>query len=223
MKLFEPARIGPLELKNRLVMTAMSTRLARPRGEVTDRLTEYYAVRAAGGVGMVTVEEAPIHPQLPHVPNALGVYGNHLLPGLRNLTGCIHDAGARASLQIGLYFRQAVNGFPRFAASADAPDCGPGCSELNPDEIHYLTGLFTDAAIRTREAGFDAVEIHACHGCILREGGAPTERFRSSGAFVPAREHLQGEVKKVWLPRKKRRRPKKTRWIFSPSYPGSKT
>ena len=49
MKLFEPARIGPLELKNRLVMTAMSTRLAGPRGEVTDQLTDYYAVRAAGG------------------------------------------------------------------------------------------------------------------------------------------------------------------------------
>ena len=173
VKLFEPVRIGPLELQNRLVMTAMSTRLAGPRGEVTDHLTEYYAVRAAGGVGMVTVEEASIHPQLPHVPNALGIYSNHLLPGLRNLTRRIHNAGARASLQIGLYFRQSVNGFPRFAASADAPECGPGCKELTPDEIRYLAGLFTDAAIRTREAGFDAVEIHACHGCILSEFLSP--------------------------------------------------
>jgi len=199
MKLFEPTDIGPLELKNRLVMTAMSTRLAGPRGEVTDRLTEYYAVRAAGGVGMVTVEEASIHPQLPHVPNALGVYGNHLLPGLRNLTGRIHDAGARASLQIGLYFRQAVNGFPRFAASADAPDCGPGCMQLTPDEIHYLTGLFVDAAIRTREAGFDAVEIHACHGCILSEFLSPYWNRRTdeyggdcSGRFRFALEILEG-------------------------------
>ena len=199
MKLFEPARIGPLELKNRLVMTAMSTRLAGPRGEVTDRLTEYYAVRAAGGVGMVTVEEASIHPQLPHVPNALGVYGNHLLPGLRNLTGRIHDAGARASLQIGLYFRQAVNGFPRFAASADAPDCGSGCMQLTPDEIRYITGLYTDAAIRSREAGFDAVEIHACHGCILAEFLSPYWNRRTdgyggdrSGRFRFALEILEG-------------------------------
>ena len=199
MKIFEPVRIGPLELKNRLVMTAMSTRLAGPRGEVTDRLTEYYAVRAAGEVGMVTVEEASIHPQLPHVPNALGVYGNHLLPGLKNLTGRIHDAGARASLQIGLYFRQAVNGFPRFAASTDAPDCGPGCNELTPDEIHYLTGLFTDAAIRTRKAGFDAVEIHACHGCILSEFLSPYWNRRTdeyggdrSGRFRFALEILEG-------------------------------
>jgi len=154
MKLFEPARIGPLELKNRLVMTAMTTRLAGPKGEVTDRLAEYYTVRAAGGVGMVTVEEASIHPQLPHVPNALGIYGNHLLPGLRNLTKCIHDAGAAASLQIGLYFRQSVNGFPRFAASADSPDCKTGCRELTPDEIHHLAGLFTEAAIRKNRSCF---------------------------------------------------------------------
>lgn len=199
MKLFERARIGPLELKNRLVMTAMTTRLAGPRGEVTDRLAEYYAVRAAGGVGMITVEEASIHPQLPHVPNALGIYGNHLLPGLRNLTGRIHDAGALASLQIGLYFRQSVNGFPRFAASADSPDCGPGCKELTPDEIRYLTGLFTDAAIRTREAGFDAVEIHACHGCILSEFLSPYWNRRTdgygrdrSGRFRFALEILEG-------------------------------
>lgn len=199
MNLFEPYPIGRLELKNRLVMTAMSTRLAGSRGEVTDRLTEYYAARAAGGVGMVTVEEASIHPQLPHIPNALGIYGNHLIPGLKNLTGRIHDAGARASLQIGLYFRQAVNGFPRFAASADAPDCGSGCMQLTPDEIHYLTALFMDAAIRTREAGFDAVEIHACHGCILSEFLSPYWNRRTdeyggdrSGRFRFALEILEG-------------------------------
>ena len=199
MKLFESVRIGPLELKNRLVMTAMTTRLAGPRGEITDRLTEYYAVRAAGGVGMVTVEEASIHPQLPHVPNALGIYGNHLLPGLRNLTGRIHDAGACASLQIGLYFRQPVNGFPRFAASADSPDCGPDCKELTSDEIHYLSDLFTEAAIRTREAGFDAVEIHACHGCIISEFLSPYWNRRTdeygrdrSGRFRFALEILKG-------------------------------
>jgi len=199
MKLFEPVRIGHLELKNRLIMTAMSTRLAGPRGEVTDCLTEYYAVRAAGGAGLVTVEEASVHPQLPHVPNALGVYGNHLIPGLRILTGRIHDAGARASLQIGLYFRQTVSGFPRYCASADAPDCGPDCSELSHEEICYLTRLFADAAERAREANFDAVEIHACHGCILSEFLSPYWNKRTdeyggdrSGRFRFALEILEG-------------------------------
>jgi len=137
MKLFDPACIGSLELKNRLIMTTMSTRLAGPKGEVTDRLTEYYIVRTACGVGMVNVEEASIHPQLPHIPNALGIFGNHLVPGLKNLTDRIHRAGARASLQIGQYFRHWVSGFPYFITSADASDCGPGCMEYIPDKIGY--------------------------------------------------------------------------------------
>lgn len=181
MKLFEPACLGALELKNRLVMTAMSTRLAGPKGEVTKRLLEYYSVRAAGGVGMVTVEEASIHPQSPHVANGLGVYGDHLLPGLRNLPRRIHEDGARASLQVGLYFRQGVSGFPRFVASAGAPDGDGGCKELTPEEIRHLTGLFVDAAARTRQAGFDAVEIHACHGCILSEFLSPYWNRRTDG------------------------------------------
>ncbi|MEE9420137.1 MAG: FAD-dependent oxidoreductase [Desulfatiglandaceae bacterium] len=190
-KLFEPIKLGDLTIKNRLVMTAMSTGFAGPRGEVTERLTEYYATRAAGGVSLITAEEAYIHPQLPHVKNALGIYGDHLVPHLRTLTRRIHDEGGVASLQIGLYFRQQLTGFPRYAASAQAPDCDPGCKELAREEIHYLTGLFVDAAERTRAAEFDGVEIHACHGCLLSEflspywnhrtdeyGGSRSNRFR---------------------------------------------
>ena len=55
--LFEQVRLGSLNLKNRLTMTAMSTRFAGIQGEVTDRLTEYYAARAAGGTALITVEE----------------------------------------------------------------------------------------------------------------------------------------------------------------------
>jgi len=172
-KIFEPTSLGKLVLKNRLVMTAMSTCFAGPCGQVTDRLIEYYAARAAGGVALVTVEEASIHPQLPHVKNALGVFGNHLIPGLQKLTRRIHDEGSLASLQIGLYFRQTLNGFPRYAAYSAAPDCGPECKELTLEEIHYLTGLFVGAAEKTRAAQFDAVEIHACHGCLLSEFLSP--------------------------------------------------
>lgn len=172
-QLFDAVTLGTLSLKNRLVMTAMSTCFAGPHGEATDRLVEYYAARASGGVGLITVEEAYIHPRLPHVKNALGVYADHLVEGLRHVTRRIHAEGGLASLQIGLYFRQQLNGFPRYAASADAPDCGGGCKELTLEEIRYLTGLFADAAERTREAGFDAVEVHACHGCLLAEFLSP--------------------------------------------------
>jgi 2,4-dienoyl-CoA reductase-like NADH-dependent reductase (Old Yellow Enzyme family)/NADPH-dependent 2,4-dienoyl-CoA reductase/sulfur reductase-like enzyme len=172
--LFMPGQMGRLTLKNRLVMTAMSTGFAGAGGRVSNRLTEYYAVRAAGGAGLITVEEAYIHPQLPHTRNALGIYSDHQIPGLQNLTRRIHQEGALAALQIGLYFRQQLNGFPRYAASSNAPDCGSdGCKELNAEEIQYLTKLFVDAAERARKAEFDAIEIHACHGCLLSEFLSP--------------------------------------------------
>jgi len=202
--LFDEVSLGPLRLKNRLLMTAMSTSLADSQGRVTTRLGEYYARRAAGGVALVTVEEAYLHPRLPHVPNALGVYSDELVPGLTRLVARIHSAGAAAALQLGLYFRQPFNGFLRFAASAHAPDCAPGCLELTPAEIQYLTGLFVAGAERAVAAGFDAVEIHACHGCLLSEflspfwnkrqdeyGGSGEGRFRWAVEILRAlRERL---------------------------------
>ena len=173
MKLFESVQLGSLSLKNRLVMTAMSTRLADPRGCVTDRLTAYYTSRAAGGVGLVTVEEASIHPQLPHVQNALGAYSNEQIPGLASLVDRIHQAGAKACLQIGLYFRPDVSAFRRYAVSLESPAYGPGCEELDHDDIEYLVQLFAVAAGRTKAAGFDAVEVHACHGCVISEFLSP--------------------------------------------------
>ena len=173
MKLFETVSLGRLTLKNRLVMTAMSTRLAGRGGQVTDNLIEYYAQRAAGGAAMITVEEASIHPHLPHVQNALGIYADSLLPGLQRLTGRLHREGALCSLQIGHYFRSAVNGYPRYVASLGGGDAGPDDRELNHQEIAYLVGLFGQAARRTKAAGFDVVEIHACHGCIVSEFLSP--------------------------------------------------
>ena len=181
MILFEPVCLGPLKLKNRLVMTAMSTRLAGPRGQVTESLIEYYATRARGGVGLITVEEASIHSLLPHIENALGVYEDHLIAGLKKLVTCIHEEGALVSLQVGLYFRQHVNGFPCYAVSAPAPDGGPEAKPLTQDEIHFLGELFAAAAFRAREAGFDALEVHACHGCIVSEFLSPFWNRRTDG------------------------------------------
>ena len=179
--LFQPFELGPLTLKNRLVMTAMSTNQADRLGRVTPAMTAYYKTRAEGGVGLVTVEEASLHPSLPHIPRALGVYGDHLIPGLARLVEAIHQAGALASIQIGLYFRQGINGFPRYAVSAQAPDAGPGVLELTTEEIKKIVDLFADGAGRVKAAGFDAVEVHACHGCIISEFLSPFWNKRTDG------------------------------------------
>lgn len=187
-------------------MTAMSTCFAGPKGEITDRMIEYYATRAAGGVALITVEEAYIHPYLQNIKNALGIYSDNLIPSLRSLTRRIHEAEAKVSLQIGLHFSQQFNGFPQYTVSRQAPNCGPDAKELNRDEIHYLTHLFVDAADRAQRAEFDAVEIHACHGCTLSEFLSPFWNKRTdeyggdqAGRFRFAKEILEGIRQRLGL------------------------
>jgi 2,4-dienoyl-CoA reductase-like NADH-dependent reductase (Old Yellow Enzyme family)/NADPH-dependent 2,4-dienoyl-CoA reductase/sulfur reductase-like enzyme len=172
-RLFEAFMLGELPLRNRLVMNAMTTGFADPNGWVTDQLLDYYSARAAGGVGLVTVELAGIYPQTPHVRNALGIFVDQHIAGLQELTRRIHAEGAAASVQIGIYFRQHVSGFPRYSTNEKGPDDdSPGIS-LNREEIDFLIRLFADAAVRVKLSGFDAVEVHACHGCLLCEFLSP--------------------------------------------------
>ena len=56
--LFTPARIGPVEIKNRIVMPPMTTRTADDEGFVTDDCIAYYMARVRGGTGLITVEMA---------------------------------------------------------------------------------------------------------------------------------------------------------------------
>ena len=56
--LLTPARIGAVEIRNRIVMPSMTTRLADPEGRVTDDTIAYYMARVRGGVGLITVAEA---------------------------------------------------------------------------------------------------------------------------------------------------------------------
>ena len=61
-RLFSPGRIGPVEIRNRIVMPSMTTRLADAEGRVTDATIAYYRARAAGGVGLITAEMASPEP-----------------------------------------------------------------------------------------------------------------------------------------------------------------
>src|SRR5687768_17909795 len=96
-RLFTPQRIGAVEIPNRVVMPAMTTRLADRNGFVTDDTIAYFAARAAGGVGLVTVEMASPERVGRHRFHELGIYDDRYLPGLRRLTGVLHAHGARAA------------------------------------------------------------------------------------------------------------------------------
>src|SRR5207244_7136889 len=96
--LLTPGCIGAVEIKNRIVMAPMTTRLADPSGFVTENTIDYYMARVRGGVGLITVEMASATRAGRPRQRELGIYDDRFLPGLTRLTAAIHAGGSKASI-----------------------------------------------------------------------------------------------------------------------------
>ena len=85
--LLTPARIGTVEIPNRIVMPPMTTRTSDAEGHVTDDSVAYYMARVRGGVGLITVEMAAPEKAGRHRRRELGIYHDGFIPGLTRLVG----------------------------------------------------------------------------------------------------------------------------------------
>src|SRR3989304_245674 len=122
--LFTPMHIGNVEIRNRVVMPAMVTRLADAEGHVTDATIAYFKARAAGGVGLITTEMASPERVGRHRAREIGIYDDRFLPGLTRLVKEMHSCGAKVAIQIGHAggpTREDVCGEPPIAPSAVLP------------------------------------------------------------------------------------------------------
>ncbi|MGB6537839.1 MAG: hypothetical protein WBF58_17960 [Xanthobacteraceae bacterium] len=186
--LLTPARIGPVEIKNRIVMPPMTTRTADADGFVTDDSVAYYMARVSGGVGLINVEMASPEKCGRHRRHEVGIYDDRFLPGLRRLVDEIHRGGAKASIQLGH-----AGGHTRADICGEAP-IAPSAIPHPVYEITFATivpqemtrariaetiAAYVAAALRAEKAGFDCVEIHAAHGYLISQFHAPFENRRS--------------------------------------------
>ncbi len=187
-KLFGAGRIGPVEVRNRVVMPPMTTRLADAEGYVTDAMIAYFRARAAGGAGLVTVEMASPEKVGRHRGRELGIYDDRFLPGLKRLVEAIHAAGAKASIQLGHgggHTRADICGEPPIAPSAiphfvfEVTGATIVPLEMTKERIAESTRAFIAAAVRAHQAGFDCVEVHAAHGYLLSQFLCPEENRRT--------------------------------------------
>jgi 2,4-dienoyl-CoA reductase-like NADH-dependent reductase (Old Yellow Enzyme family) len=186
--LLTPARIGPVEIKNRIVMPPMTTRTADAEGFVTDDSIAYYLARAQGGVGLITVEMASPEKCGRHRRHEVGIYDDRFLPGLTRLVDEIHRGGAKASIQLGHgggHTRIDICGETPIAPSAiPHPVYETTFETIIPQEmskarIAETVAAHVAAALRARKAGFDCVEIHAAHGYLISQFHAPFENRRT--------------------------------------------
>jgi len=185
--LLTPARIGPVEIKNRIVMPPMTTRTADDEGFVTEDCIAYYLARVQGGTGLITLEMASPEKVGRHRRREIGIYDDRFIPGLKRLTDAIHRGGAKASIQLGHaggHTRIDICGETPIAPSAiPHPVYESTFETIVPQEmtkarIEETIAAHVAAAQRARTAGFDCVEIHAAHGYLISQFHAPFENRR---------------------------------------------
>jgi len=174
--LFEPIKINQLELKNRICMPAMHMNMA-VNFEVSDQLIDFYAERARGGVGIITVGYATVDEYSGNVTN-IGAHKDEFIPGLKRLAQAIQDNGARAVVQINHAGRYNFSFFLD-GKQAVAPSAVPSRMtretprELTIDEIKEIVNRFSQAAVRVKKAGYDGVEVLSGTGYLISEFLSP--------------------------------------------------
>jgi 2,4-dienoyl-CoA reductase-like NADH-dependent reductase (Old Yellow Enzyme family)/thioredoxin reductase len=160
-------------------------------GVVTDRLKNFIEERARGGVGLIITEMAPIDKAGSTKYTSLMVDRDDRIPGLRELVKVAHKHGAKIAVQIchgGRFasmiathkLSQSASGFSG-KTLWDSSGGGDTVRQLTVDEIQEIIRMFSEAARRVQDAGFDAVEIHGAHGLLIHEFLSPLVNTRTDG------------------------------------------
>ncbi len=179
--LFQPITINRMEVKNRIYMPAMHLNMAGNYA-VGDRLVDFYAERARGGAGMITVGYATIDERSGN-PGNIGAHKDSYIPGLARLATAIRENGARSSVQLnhaGRYNHSMLIGGKQPVAPSPIASrlTRETPHELEIPEIEEIISHFSRAAERVREAGFDAVEILSGTGYLISEFLSPLTNKR---------------------------------------------
>lgn len=162
---FNPAKLGPLTLRNRVIKAA-TFEARTPDALVTDDLIEYHRLPAAGGVAMTTVAYCAVSPGGRTGGNQIWMRP-HAVPGLRRLTEAIHAEGAAISAQIGHAGPVADARSNQATALAPVRFFNPiamrFAQKATREDIDDVLAAHAHAARLAVDAGFDAVEIHLGH------------------------------------------------------------
>ena len=179
--IFRPGRIGPVELRNRVIRSAAFEGMGRDNAP-TRMLHDYHESVARGGVGMTTLAYASVSRSGLSFPTQLWLR-DEIVDPLRAITDAVHSHGAKASIQIGhcgnMTHRSTAGCIPVGASGGFNLYSPTPVRRLRHDEILRIAGDFGAAVHTARRAGFDCVEVHAGHGYLLSQFLSPyTNRRR---------------------------------------------
>lgn len=198
---FAPAKIGPLQLRNRVIKAATYEGLSH-KSLVTRDLLDFHVAYARGGVGMTTVAYCAVAREGRTDRHQI-YWTDEAMPGLRRLTDAVHAEGAAVSAQIG-------HGGPVASPKANgAPALSPSkhfhatslswAQEASVADIRRITEAHAEAARRAVEAGFDAVEVHLGHNYLASSFLSPKINHRTDayGGSLENRARFAREIMKA--------------------------
>ena len=170
-KLFTPVTFGPLTLRNRTIRSAAFESMC-PGNAPSQMLLDYHRSVAAGGVGMTTVAYAAVTQSGLSFDRQLWLRPE-IISGLREVTGAIHTEGAAAGIQIGHcgnMSHKKICGTTPISASTGFNLYSPTFVRgMKREELPEMARAYGRAVHLAREAGFDAVEVHAGHGYLISQ------------------------------------------------------
>lgn len=199
--LFRPFDLKGVSLKNRIVMAPM-TRAMAPEGIPGAAQADYYARRAAGGVGLIlsegTVVDRPASRNLPGIPL---FHGAPALAGWKAVIDAVHAAGGKMGPQI-WHTGSTRAGEWEPDAPVESPSGlldpnTPRGMAMSDSDIADTIAAFASAAADAKRLGFDVAEIHGAHGYLIDEffwSGTNTRSDGWGGATIKERSRFAVEI-----------------------------
>ena len=213
--LLSPGRINKMEVKNRIMVTAMGVSLSEEDGTVGEKLIAYHEEQARGGAGLIICGVAGVAWPVGAVAlQQTAISDDKFLPGLTELCERVHAGGAKIAAQ--LHHGGLVAGFstrwghPLWAPCIPPAPTGNFMKYFLPEELAAFSGMtmpeikvlthediatvvrqFAEGAARAQKAGFDAVEIHSGHGYLLSSFISPKTNSRTDEYGGPIENRLR--------------------------------
>lgn len=199
-RLFEKGYIGTCQIKNRVVMTAMTTGYAGLDGAPTEQLTRYYEERAKGGVGLIVTEifclnkeHGVAFPRQMYALNPMNVQP------LAQMVARVHQYGTKIFAQLhhgGSTNSPELNNGQIYGPSEIANVSGIVPKAFTLEQIEELKQQFIMTAAACKAADFDGVELHGAHGYLLCEflSASSNKRTDQYGGSLENRCRLPIEI-----------------------------
>lgn len=212
--LFDKTSIGAMKLKNRFVRASVGDHTVN--GQVTDEIINRYVTLAKGGVGTILtgftlVDSAERNMKI------LAMYDDSFIKGTKELTEAVHRHGSNILMQlvyVGSGYNADIAPASEILGASPVSNLHSGITpkEMTVEDIRRIQKAFAEASLRAKKAGFDGVEIHACHGYLLHQfatsyynrrsdnyGGNRENRYRMTIETYDAIRQAVGEDFPIWI------------------------